>query len=201
MHEHLDSWTPPASLASGSRCRAQSDGTVIAGVPIGADLFVRDYARARIAEHLSCHLVLRVLPDVQVAYLVLRYCLGARFTHLLRSCGGVLRGRDGPPLHGLDSPVEMHDAMQRTTLAALLMRPEDTTARAAATSSHFPRALYRQASLPPKRGGVGLACADAVCESAFIAGMLACSSYLSMFRRLLHACASELVRGLPAADF
>ena len=77
--------------------------------------------------------------------------------------------------------------MQRDTLAALLVQPEDRPRRQGVSRFSFPDVLWRQAHLPPKRGGVGLASAGTVCECAFVAGVLACLSYLAQHRALLRA--------------
>ena len=51
-------------------------------------------------------------------------------------------------------------------------------ARQATTGSSHDPSVYEQAVLPDARGGVQLACADAVCESAFLAGVCACFVYV-----------------------
>ena len=183
LHAQIDALTPQADLAQGRCCRAQADGVVIAGVPIGGEGFVRSYARERLADHERCHRAVRVMADVQVAFLILRYCLGARFMFLLRACGGVLRGFDVAAL----SPVELHDAQQRDSLAALLVSPTDAGRRRDADWRAQPQAVWSQASLPPSMGGVGLACATSVCECAYLAGVLACLPYIRRHATIMHA--------------
>ena len=134
-------------------------------------------------EHERCHFAVRVMQDVQVAFLLLRYCLGARLMHLLRGCGSVLRERDG----GAPSPVELHDSQHCNSLAALLVCPRDAGLRRSVTASHFHANVWQQAVMPPSMGGVGLACAAMVCECAYLAGCLACLPYLRTHARLLHA--------------
>ena len=176
-----DRWTPPVDLAAGRRCRVQTDGIVAAGVPLGTPAFVRDYALARLEEHELAHVRVRVLSCVQSAYVLLRLCLGARFTFLLRACGPALR--ELGPL-GV-SPVHVHDVQHRRTLGALLQRPGDLLLRARADPLVVDGLTYEQAVLPCALGGVQLACADAVCDGAFLAGVSACISfvrgYLGMF--------------------
>jgi len=193
LEAEVDEWTSPAALARGDACRLQTRGLVAAGVPIGTASFVRDTARARLAEHEACHVAVRLLSCTQSAYVLLRYCLGARFMFLLRVCGPALRARDGDQ----PAPVAVHDAMQRRTLAALLERPLDLEARARADAAadRFPLRVFRQAVLPDSLGGVGLACADAVCESAFLAGICACVSYVAV-----HAAALCMPSDLLSAD-
>ena len=79
---------------------------VVARVPLGGDRFVRDFAHERLDAHMLAHQRVRVLRCVQSAYVIVRYCLGLRFVHLLRGCGHVLRARDA----ARDSPVARHDA-------------------------------------------------------------------------------------------
>ena len=88
------------------------------------------------------------------------------------------------------SPVEVHDRMHATTLAALLTRPGRPALRAASGDDLDPPVL-QQAQLPPALGGVGLACSDAVCESAFLAGILQCLRYITEHRALLHTAAAD----------
>ena len=123
------------------------------------------------------------MPDVQAAYVILRYCLALRFLHLLRACGPVLREADG----GRESPVACHDATFRDTLAALLTRHDRLARRAAASAADFPALVFQQAVSPPKAGGGALACADAVCEAAFLACTLACVVFLRAHAVLLRA--------------
>ena len=182
-HRDLDTYTPDADRLAGRHCRAQAAGVVVAGVPLGGDRFVRDFARERLDAHMLAHQRVRVLRCVQSAYVIVRYCLGLRFVHLLRGCGHVLRARDAER----DSPVARHDAVFRDTLAALLTRSDHFDQRATATQGDFPSRVFRQAALPPKLGGVALACADAVCEAAFLACTLACLVYVRAHARLLRA--------------
>ena len=169
-----DSWTPPADLARGRCCRAQADGVVAAGVPMGTPQFVRDYALARLAEHEVAHERVRLLSCVQCAYVLLRLCLGARFTYLLRACGPRLRDAGA----AASSPVAEHDAQQRRTLGALLRRPCDLLLRAQADPAYLSDDCYDQAVLPCALGGVHLACAAVVCEGAFLAGVTACIAFI-----------------------
>ena len=170
FHRDLDDYTPPADRDAGRHCRAQAEGVVVAGVPLGGARFARDFAHERLDAHMLAHQRVRVLRCVQSAYIIVRYCLALRFVHLLRGCGQVLRVRDDDR----DSPVARHDSVFRDTLAALLTRADLYERRAAATAQGFHGRVFRQAALPPKLGGVALACADAVCESAFLACTLAC---------------------------
>ena len=183
FHRDLDGYTPPADRDAGRHCRAQAEGVVVAGVPLGGARFARDFAHERLDAHMLAHQRVRVLRCVQSAYIIVRYCLALRFVHLLRGCGQVLRVRDDDR----DSPVARHDSVFRDTLAALLTRADLYERRAAATAQGFHGRVFRQAALPPKLGGVALACADAVCESAFLACTLACLVYLRAHGRLLRA--------------
>ena len=76
------------------------------------------------------------------------------------------------------APVDLHDAAQRQTLAALLISPELVGERRGAADDRFAQSVWAQAVLPDRLGGVQLACADAVCESAFVAGFVACLVYV-----------------------
>ena len=57
---------------------------VTAGVPIGSDAFVCQFARQRLSEHAVAHDELEHVRDVQAAYLLLRCSLSVRFHFLLR---------------------------------------------------------------------------------------------------------------------
>ena len=51
--------------------------------------------------------------------------------------------------------------------------------RQAADPAHLDELSYEQAVLPCSRGGVQLACADAICEAAFLAGVTSSLSYVA----------------------
>ena len=95
-----------------------------------------DFAHERLGAHMLAHQRVRVLRCVQSAYVIVRYCLGLRFVHLLRGCGHVLRARDAER----DSPRSLarYDAVFRDTLAALLTRSDHFDQRATATQGDFP---------------------------------------------------------------
>ena len=82
--------TPAAALARGERCALQSEGVVVAGVPIGASGFEYRYASRQLASHALAHERLRTMPDVQSACLVLCLSLCMRFGHLMRGLGPAL---------------------------------------------------------------------------------------------------------------
>ena len=90
FHRDLDDYTPPADRDAGRHCRAQAEGVVVAGVPLGGARFARDFAHERLDAHMLAHQRVRVLRCVQSAYIIVRYCLALRFVHLLRGCGQVL---------------------------------------------------------------------------------------------------------------
>ena len=82
--------------------------------------------------------MLPLLPDVQCAWLLLRYCASPRANHLMRSV----------PPDQLDGYTRMHDDAMWDTLRALLgaeSLPQDVDALA--------RAI---AFLPGRMGGLGL---------------------------------------------
>ena len=118
MHDDLDGYTPSDDLAAGRCCRAQDVGVLAVGVPIGGACYARGVAHERLSAHLLAHRRLSVMPDVQAAYVILRYnCLALRFLLLLRACGPVLREADG----GCESPrggVQRRDISRHARCAA-----------------------------------------------------------------------------------
>ena len=81
----IEEHTPAAALQRGLRCRACVDGLLVAGVPIGTPAFQTAYAQSVLNAHEAAHAQLREMGDAQAMYLLLRYCLSARLTYLLRA--------------------------------------------------------------------------------------------------------------------
>ena len=81
----IEEHTPAAALQHGLRCRACVDGLLVAGVPIGTPAFQTAYAQSVLNAHEAAHAQLREMGDAQAMYLLLRYCLSARLTYLLRA--------------------------------------------------------------------------------------------------------------------
>ena len=75
-------WTPPDSR---EQCCAQSDGLVVAGVPIGSPWFICCHVYAVLHGHDRVHMQVSKLSNAQVAYLLLRYCLATRFPYWIRN--------------------------------------------------------------------------------------------------------------------
>ena len=106
IEEAIEGWTAQDALRRGQRCRAQADGVVTAGVPIGTSAFVRTAVEGVLAMHERAHDELEQLCDVQAAYLLLRYSLSVRFVYLLRTIG--------PVIAELRDLLPRHDARQST---------------------------------------------------------------------------------------
>ena len=181
MESDIEGWTPQAALTAGKRCAAQSDGVVAAGVPIGTAAFVRREALAKIESHETAHVRLRLMPDVQAAYLMLRFCLGVRVIFLLRALGGAMIGGD-------DAPGAKHNSFLRESLDELLTDPtKPPSRRLELAEAGHPMRVYAQARLRAKDGGLGLTCAYLVHAAAHVSGVVSCLAFISTHRSILHA--------------
>ena len=184
LEDAIAGWTPREALARGQRCTATSEGIVAGGVPIGTPAFVRATAHTAVAGFQHAHDELRELRDVQCAYLLLRYSLSVRFHHLLRTVGSEM----GP---GFDpqGPRWAHDSQVARSLCSLLVDPllADDERRARIGQFVLGTEAWDQASLPARRGGLGLARA----VDLWPAARLACASAVLPFLRE-HAAAFAL---------
>ena len=111
---------------------------------------------------------LRLMPDVQAAYLMLRFCLGVRVIFLLRALGGAMIGGD-------DAPGAKHNSFLRESLDVLLTDPtKPPSRRLELAEAGHPMRVYAQARLRAKDGGLGLTCACLVHAAAHVAGVVSC---------------------------
>jgi hypothetical protein len=179
----IDYHTPQAQRDAGRVCRAQGEGLITAGVPIGSPDFCRQYARKRLREHERAHNQLRLLGCVQSAYLVLRYCLSARFMYWMRTLGQLLLTSEPG---GID-PASEHDAQWRRTLDILMQDPHLSREHLPVILPSLPAYVYKQAALPPRMGGLGLTCAGDVTMVAFLASWKSALEYINGHKRSFRA--------------
>ena len=162
---------------AGRRCCALADGVVAGGVPIGTDAFSLGVMQEKLGSHERAHQQLRRLGDgfCQIAYLLLRFCLNARFGYwtrtvpprvLMHVAVPIAAGPPPPP-----PPLAYHDTRVRATLAAILDGRSGLAAGPPGTLplDALPQRAYEQAALPCKDGGLGLMPAAVACHAAYLA--------------------------------
>ena len=174
----IEKWTPRDALALGKRCKAQADGIVAAGVPIGGLAFKRDYALSTLAAHQHAHSELAHLRDTQAAYLLLRYSLNARFGFLMRAVEPA--ALQCPDLTG-SVPVSVNDEMLHGSLRYLLVDPTVSQERRTelARNGGYVLRIFKQAELRAKDGGLSLPSAELLCAAAHLAGASAELPYVT----------------------
>ena len=119
------------------------------GTPVGSAEYIASHAQGRMTEEMRLLDQLPQLPDLQSAWLLLRYCASPRANHLLRSV----------PPHQLEEYIDRHDTAIWATLRQLLgvgsLRDADM---------EFARAV---SSLPGRMGGLGLQLASRTAPAAY----------------------------------
>ena len=154
LHTEFDSWTPATHLGTDRVCRLQSDGVIAGGVPVGSMDFTIAALSTKLEQQGLAHSELRHLMAAHsmCCYLILRYCLAARWVCWLAGC--VLYPQ--PTMTAV--PAQIHDRRMQDSLTALLDLPAAT----------LPPLVIRQAQLPARDGGLALPSMVLLAATAYI---------------------------------
>ena len=185
----VDSWTSQEQLDQGNRCKANNNGVVAAGVPIGSPDFINDTLQNKFASHQRAHEEVSALASqcAQCAYLILRYCLATRLFFWMRVV--VPQAMTTAP-DGSSGVTYAHDSRMWQTIAAV-------RARHHSDANDLSAECFRQAQLPPKDGGLGLHCMTMLCSAAYIAAAGEALKYMQLhFKRQLPTATQGVDNGL-----
>ena len=133
-------------------------------MPIGSLPFVQKHMQQTLDKHQHTLKQAAAMTNIQVAYLILRYCLVVRLHYWLRII----------PQPGTHAAAERNDRMLLQCLASLLDR----------TCEDLPAWVAPLAALPTKLGGVAFTSSRAIRTCAFLSGSL--TALLSLKRHYAH---------------
>jgi hypothetical protein len=166
LEKHGKDWIPEG-------VELHVDGNRILGTPVGESEFIENYVASKISKTREFRDRIMLLPDRQAAFLLVRWCLPARFVHLTRGVDPTI----------LRPYAQQFDALIRETLSSFLgsdvSLPESSPA-------------WTQARLRPSQGGLGFLCAEWMSPGAYAGSWASFLKSAVTLKFLTEECLEEL---------
>ena len=153
VFSHVEDYEPMEQLRQLRYKHARHGWDKLLGAPLGTAEYEKDTALERVESSLHKCTNLKRLQDTQLEFLLLKYCLASKSTHLTRMLDPV----------AMAPALEHHEEMIRGELARIVSNPGKPTA--------LDDVRWQLAKLPTKHGGMGLRDLPLVAPAQFAAAM------------------------------